>query len=101
MSEYLAILQQLHLPHLLILAGVVLVLVGAVGIVLGPSRKIGSDEAREVMPEREGPPTVASEFAPGERRAEWRRSRPPAPHDEDMSELLDLSAEGTRQRSMR
>ena len=65
MSEYLAILQQLHLPHLLILAGAVLVLVGAVGIVLRPSREIGPDEAREVTPERQDPPpgTTASEFA--------------------------------------
>ena len=94
MSEYLAMLQQLHLPHFLILAGVALVLVGAVGIALRPSRDIGL--AREVVPSLG---TTASEFADGEKRGDWRRSQPP--HDEDMSELLDLSAEGTQQRSMR
>jgi hypothetical protein len=35
MMEYLALLEQLHLAHLLIVAGAVLVLFGIVGIILG------------------------------------------------------------------
>lgn len=80
MSEYLAMLQQLHLPHLLIIAGAALVLVGAVGIVLSTSRDV--DDARGIG---------ATTASPGAVKARRERTLPnqPLPHDEDMSELLD------------
>jgi len=50
--EYLALVNELRLPHWLIIAGVALVLFGAIGIILRGSQDV-LREAREVGLKRE------------------------------------------------
>ena len=66
MSEYLALVEQIRLPHWLILAGVAFVIFGGVGIILRGSRHVHL-EAREVAPEREGRLPLPEPSRPTER----------------------------------
>jgi hypothetical protein len=92
----LALLEQLHLPHWLIAVGGALVLFGAIGSIVRGFRDVTPDEVPlEVASDREDPPSFQQSRGTPERPEQSR----PSPQDEDMLELLNLTAGGVRGRT--